>query len=98
MKKIKDTERILKATLEKQLEYVQGNMHKTSSWLLRINFASQKGVTWYIQSDGKEKAHDWEYCTCKAINQIKGDIKEFYRRTEAKIFQHHSNWKIEDHN
>ena len=34
----------------------------------------------------------------EAINQIEGDIKEFYRRTKAKIFQHHSNWKIEDHN
>ena len=41
VKYVKDKERILKAAREKQLSYLQGSSHKTGSWFLNRNFASQ---------------------------------------------------------
>ena len=45
------TERILKASREKQLSYLQGNSHKNVSWFLNRNIAGQKELARSIQSD-----------------------------------------------
>ena len=41
---IKDEERILKAAREKETVYLQRSSHKTTSWFLKRNFTSKKGL------------------------------------------------------
>ena len=57
----------------KATSYIQGNFHKTISWPFSRNFAGQKGVAWYIQSDERKKIYNQEYSTWQTNHS---DVKD----------------------
>ena len=78
----------IKSNKGKATSYIQGNFYKTISWIFSRNFAGQKGVAWYIQSDERKKSVTKNTLLSKAIIQIWRRDKEFYRQAEAKGVQH----------
>ena len=56
MPKVKNKERILKASKRKAESYVQRSSHEIVpiSWFLKRNFAGKKGLARSIQSDEKQ--------------------------------------------
>ena len=77
--KIKEKEKILKATREKAMNKIQRNPHKTISCFFSRNFIRQKGVAWHFQSTKSttEKTHQ-----ARLSFRIEKEIKNFPNRSE----------------
>ena len=71
MAKIK--ERTLTAIRKKTISYIKWNSHKTISSLFSRNFAGQKEVAQYIQSNERKKIYHQEYSTQQGCHL---DLKE----------------------
>ena len=74
--KIKDKDKLLKATREKKTNNIQGNSHSIISYFLSKNSTNQKGMTQYTLSDEKE------------VPTTKNTQKNFHSGFDRKIKSH----------
>ena len=90
--KIKDKEKILKATREKQHLTYKGILLiyiRYISWFFSRNSAGQEGLTGNIESDESEKLATKNTLPSKALTQISQRNKMLWRQAKAKRIQHH---------
>ena len=86
MTKIKDRDKILKATREKWQIIYKGNSHQAISWFLSRNSTSQKGMAWYIQSDEREEPITKNNLLSKTLFRFDGEIKSFSEKQKLREF------------
>ena len=84
MVKIKDEERVLKAERKKTTSYIQENSHMTISQLFSRNFAGQKGVAQYIQSDERKNLQPRITYASRLSFRFEGNIKSFKHKQKLK--------------
>ena len=88
MPKVKDKERILKASKRKAESYLQRSSHKTVSisWFLKRNFAGKKGLARSIQSDEKQGPVTKITLSSTLSFRLEGQIKSFPDKVKLKEF------------
>ena len=77
--KIKDKEKLLRATRDKATTNIQGNPHEVMSWFFSRNSAGQKGVAQYISSDEREISATKNTLASKGLIQIWWRHQKIYR-------------------
>lgn len=68
---------------KRRASYLQGNFHKTTSWLLSRNFEGQKGVAPCIQSSERKKTYNQEYPASLSF-RIEVEVKNFTGKQKFK--------------